>query len=48
MSAKQIAFDPGSPRGDARSVAKLARAVKVTLGPKGRNVIIQRASAPRP
>jgi chaperonin GroEL len=43
MSAKQIAFDQEAREAMRRGVAKLARAVKVTLGPKGRNVIIQRS-----
>src|SRR5881296_1802605 len=41
MSAKQTAFDQEAREAMRRGVAKLARAVKVTLGPKGRNVIIQ-------
>ena len=43
MSAKQIAFDQEAREALKRGVAKLARAVKVTLGPKGRNVIIQKS-----
>jgi chaperonin GroEL len=43
MSAKQIAFDQEARESMRRGVAKLARAVKVTLGPKGRNVIIQKS-----
>src|SRR5271163_2108548 len=43
MAAKQIAFDAEAREGLRRGVAKLARAVKVTLGPKGRNVILQRS-----
>jgi chaperonin GroEL len=43
MSAKQIAFDQEARETMRRGVAKLARAVKVTLGPKGRNVIIQKS-----
>jgi chaperonin GroEL len=43
MSAKQIAFDQEAREGLRRGVAKLAKAVKVTLGPKGRNVILQRS-----
>ena len=41
MSAKQIAFDQEARDAMKRGISKLARAVKVTLGPKGRNVIIQ-------
>lgn len=43
MSAKQIAFDQEAREAMKRGVSKLARAVKVTLGPKGRNVIIQKS-----
>jgi chaperonin GroEL len=38
-----IAFDQDARQAMQRGVAKLARAVKVTLGPKGRNVIIQKS-----
>jgi chaperonin GroEL len=43
MSAKQIAFDQEAREAMRKGVAKLAKAVKVTLGPKGRNVILQRS-----
>src|SRR5689334_7580298 len=43
MAAKQIAFDQEAREAMRRGVGKLARAVKVTLGPKGRNVIIQKS-----
>src|SRR5271163_3064548 len=43
MAAKQIAFDAEAREAMRRGVSKLARAVKVTLGPKGRNVIIQKS-----
>src|SRR6184192_2364375 len=43
MAAKMIAFDQDARQAMQRGVAKLARAVKVTLGPKGRNVIIQKS-----
>ncbi|MSR32586.1 MAG: chaperonin GroEL [Gemmataceae bacterium] len=43
MAAKQIAFDQEAREAMRRGIAKLARAVKVTLGPKGRNVIIQKS-----
>jgi chaperonin GroEL len=43
MSAKQIAFDQEAREAMRRGVAKLAKAVKVTLGPKGRNVILQKS-----
>jgi chaperonin GroEL len=41
--AKMIAFDQEAREAIRRGVAKLARAVKVTLGPKGRNVILQKS-----
>ena len=41
--AKMIAFDQEARDAIRRGVSKLARAVKVTLGPKGRNVIIQKS-----
>src|SRR6187549_2382338 len=41
--AKQIAFDQEAREAMRRGVSKLARAVKVTLGPKGRNVILQKS-----
>src|SRR6478672_8918122 len=43
MAAKMIAFDQDARQAMQRGVAKLARAVKVTLGPRGRNVIIQKS-----
>src|SRR5262245_49381823 len=41
--AKMIAFDQEARDAMRRGVEKLARAVKVTLGPKGRNVILQKS-----
>src|SRR6478736_5946952 len=43
MSAKQIAFEQEARDAMKKGVGKLARAVKVTLGPKGRNVILQKS-----
>ena len=43
MAAKQIAFDQEARDAMRRGVGKLARAVKITLGPKGRNVILQKS-----
>src|SRR5438105_7952378 len=43
MAAKQIAFDQEARDAMRRGVGKLAKAVKVTLGPKGRNVILQKS-----
>ena len=41
--AQMMAFDQEAREAMRRGVAKLARAVKVTLGPKGRNVILQKS-----
>ena len=41
--AKMIAFEQEARDAMRRGVQKLARAVKVTLGPKGRNVILQKS-----
>lgn len=41
--AKIIAFDQEAQEAMRRGVSKLAKAVKVTLGPKGRNVIIEKS-----
>ena len=41
--AKIIAFEQEAREAIRRGVTKLARAVKVTLGPKGRNVILQKS-----
>ncbi len=43
MSAKNIAFDQDAREQIRHGVKKLARAVKVTLGPRGRNVIIEKS-----
>jgi chaperonin GroEL len=43
MSAKQIAFGDDARTRMARGASILARAVTATLGPKGRNVVIQKA-----
>ena len=42
MSAKQLIFDETARHKILRGIELLARAVKVTLGPKGRNVVIDR------
>ncbi len=42
MAAKEIAFDVEARAQLKVGVDKLARAVKVTLGPKGRNVVLDR------
>ncbi|GAB3390464.1 hypothetical protein GCM10027452_38640 [Micromonospora halotolerans] len=40
--AKMIAFDEEARRGLERGMNQLADAVKVTLGPKGRNVVLEK------
>ncbi len=40
--AKQLAFDEEARRALERGVNKVARAVKVTLGPRGRNVVLEK------
>ncbi|HEY3675165.1 MAG TPA: TCP-1/cpn60 chaperonin family protein, partial [Candidatus Tumulicola sp.] len=42
MSAKQIVFDENARRALERGANLLADAVKVTLGPKGRNVVLDK------
>ena len=42
MPAKQLRFDEEARRAILRGVDKLANAVKVTLGPKGRNVVLDK------
>src|SRR5688500_4066502 len=42
MSAKNIVFDVDARASLKRGVDRLAQAVKVTLGPKGRNVVLDR------
>ncbi|MGI8332783.1 chaperonin GroEL [Actinomadura scrupuli] len=42
MAAKMIAFDEDARRGLERGMNRLADAVKVTLGPKGRNVVLEK------
>lgn len=41
--AKMIAFDQEAQEAMRRGISKLARAVRVTLGPKGRNVILEKS-----
>ena len=43
MSAKKIAFDNDARESIRRGVRKLTKAVKVTLGPRGRNVILEKS-----
>ncbi len=42
MAAKQLVFDEAARQALLRGVEKLSRAVKATLGPKGRNVVIDK------
>jgi chaperonin GroEL len=42
MAAKQLLFDENARRALERGVNKVAEAVKVTLGPKGRNVVLDK------
>ncbi|MGC9326325.1 MAG: TCP-1/cpn60 chaperonin family protein, partial [Candidatus Hinthialibacter sp.] len=42
MAAKQLLFNEDARGKILRGVEKLAKAVKVTLGPKGRNVVLDK------
>jgi chaperonin GroEL len=42
MAAKQLLFDEAARQAIARGVSKLTKAVAATLGPKGRNVVIDK------
>src|SRR5204862_5168209 len=42
MAAKQLLFDEAARQAVLRGVEKLSRAVKATLGPKGRNVVLDK------
>jgi chaperonin GroEL len=42
MAAKQLEFDEDARRALERGVDKLARAVKVTLGPRGKTVVLEK------
>src|SRR2546423_3495301 len=43
MAAKRIALDQEAREAIRRGVSRLARAVKVTLGPSGRNVVLEKS-----
>jgi chaperonin GroEL len=43
MGAKQLCFDEDARKALLRGVEKLSRAVKATLGPKGRNVVLDKS-----
>ena len=42
MAAKQLVFDEAARQALLKGVNKLARAVIATLGPKGRNVVLDK------
>jgi chaperonin GroEL len=42
MAAKQLIFDEAARQSLLRGLEKLSRAVKATLGPKGRNVVLDK------
>ena len=42
MAAKQLIFDEAARQAILRGVSKLSRAVTATLGPKGRNVVLDK------
>ncbi len=46
MAAKQIIFDENARKSLLKGIDKVANTVKVTLGPKGRNVILDRSPSP--
>jgi chaperonin GroEL len=46
MAAKQILYSESSRQAILRGVNQLADAVKVTLGPKGRNVVLEKFGGP--
>ena len=48
MAAKEVRFSDGARQRMFKGVNVLANAVKATLGPKGRNAVIERAMVPRP
>src|SRR5881296_685269 len=43
MAAKQMKFDTDARAEIAAGLSELARAVKATLGPRGRNVVLQKS-----
>jgi chaperonin GroEL len=46
MTSKQITFDENARQALLRGIDKVANTVKVTLGPKGRNVILDKSEGP--
>lgn len=47
MAAKQLLFDEAARHALLRGVEKLSKAVKATLGPAGRNVVLDKSSVLR-
>ena len=45
MAAKEITYGDDARRSLIRGVNKLAEAVKITLGPKGRNAVLEKKTA---
>src|SRR5690606_18072392 len=43
MASKQMKFDSDARQEIAQGLSQLARAVKATLGPRGRNVVLQKS-----
>src|SRR5580704_15502111 len=43
MATKQMMFETGARTEIASGLSQLARAVKATLGPRGRNVVLQKS-----
>ena len=48
MAAKQLVFDEAARQALLKGVNKLAKAVTATLGPKGRNVVLERSFGNKP
>src|SRR5574338_38851 len=46
MAAKQLLFDEAARQAILRGVSKLSKAVVATLGPKGRNVVLDKKFGP--
>ena len=46
MASKQIMFDEHARQALLRGIDKVANTVKITLGPKGRNVVLDKAGTP--
>ncbi|OQA56081.1 MAG: Thermosome subunit 1 [Euryarchaeota archaeon ADurb.Bin294] len=46
MSAKQLMFNENARHALLEGVNKVANTVKITLGPKGRNVVLDKAGGP--